>query len=78
MKIVEKNGIRIGTPDYKGGFLTQSYDIDIENRVLTDKLFLAVNDSKDNWKDITAQEAEEIRAEKQVLIEEKSKELNEI
>ena len=38
------------------GWLTQSQEIEIQNRVFSKKIFLAVNDSIDNWKEITEQE----------------------
>lgn len=45
----------------EGYTLTQSADVEIQNRILSKKVFLAVNDSPSNWKEITDVEAEEIR-----------------
>lgn len=35
------------------GWLTQKENVEIQNRVFSKKVFLAVNDSVDNWKEIT-------------------------
>lgn len=45
----------------EGHTLTQSQDVEIQNRILSKKVFLAVNDSPNNWKEITDAEADEIR-----------------
>lgn len=46
----------------EGKYLTQAQDVDILNRLLTqNKIFLAVLDSPDNWKEIDEEEAEAIR-----------------
>lgn len=50
----------------EGHTLTQSEDIEIENRILSKKVFLAVNDSPSNWKEITDLEADEIRAKQEL------------
>lgn len=59
---------QILTPD-KGMILTQSADIDIKNRIFSDKLYLGVNDSPDNWKEITEQEADRLKEEQRAAIE---------
>lgn len=38
------------------GWLTQKENVEIQNRVFSKKVFLAVNDSIDNWKEITEKE----------------------
>ena len=38
------------------GWLTQVQECEIQNRVFSKKVFLAVNDSIDNWKEITEEE----------------------
>lgn len=43
----------------EGMWLTQSADIPDEERVFTDSVFLAVNDSKERWRDATDQEKTE-------------------
>lgn len=45
----------------EGYTLTQSADVEVQNRILSKKVFLAVNDSPSNWKEITDAEADEIR-----------------
>lgn len=49
------------TPD-DGMMLTQAAEVPIESRIVTNRVCLAVNDSPDNWREITAEEAEAIRA----------------
>ena len=51
----------------EGYTLTQSQDIEIKCRILSKKIFLAVNDSPDNYKEITDAEAEAIKAEQDKL-----------
>ena len=38
------------------GWLTQVEDVEIQNRIFSKKIFLAVNDTVDNWKEITEEE----------------------
>ena len=38
------------------GWLTQKENVEIQNRVFSKKVFLAINDSIDNWKEITEEE----------------------
>lgn len=57
----------------EGYTLTQSKDVEVQDRILSKKIFLAVNDSPDNWKEITDKEADEIRAEQDRLAEEERK-----
>lgn len=54
--------VLIASDGYK---LTQaSDDIVILDRVIGKKIYLASNDSADNWKEITDEEAEALKAEK--------------
>lgn len=53
-----------------GHTLTQSAEVDIQERILSKKVFLAVNDHPNNWKEITDAEADEIRIKQQELLEE--------
>ena len=57
----------------EGYTLTQSKDVEVRDRILSKKIFLAVNDSPDNYKEITDKEADEIRAEQERLAEEERK-----
>ena len=57
----------------EGYTLTQSKDVEVQDRILSKKIFLAVNDSPDNYKEITDKEADEIRAAQERLAEEERK-----
>ena len=61
--------VRIIEPS-EGHTLTQKNDVDIQSRVLSKKIYLAVNDSPDNYKEITDAEADEIRNEMERLAKE--------
>ena len=50
-----------------GHTLTQSGEVEIQERILSKKVFLAVNDHPSNWKEITDAEAEEIRKEREAF-----------
>ncbi|GEM_PF-1317778 len=43
-----------------GCFLTQAGDVPAQERVVSEKVYLAVNDAPENWREITAAEAEAI------------------
>lgn len=43
-----------------GSFLTQAGDAPIPDRAVTETVYLAATDSPENWREITAKEAEEI------------------
>lgn len=45
----------------EGKYLTQSFDVDIEKRVIGTTIALGKNDSVDNWKEITKEEADTIK-----------------
>lgn len=45
-----------------GHFLTQAAQIPDSERLVTDRVYLAANDSPDAWREITAAEAEAIKA----------------
>lgn len=65
--------VRVIEPS-EGYTLTQSAEVDIEYRVLSKKIFLAVNDSLDNWKEITDAEADEIRLQQEAIAKAKENE----
>lgn len=48
----------------EGYVLTQVEEVDVMNRILSNKVYLGVNDSEDNWKEITAAKAAEIEKER--------------
>jgi hypothetical protein len=43
-------------------WLTQAEDVEILTRLFSKKVYLAVNDSKDNWREITQAEYEQYQA----------------
>lgn len=59
----------------EGHFLTQANLENVEGAVISTKVYLAVNDAPENWKEITAEEAEAIKAEQEKISEERRKEL---
>lgn len=65
--------VRIIEPS-EGFTLTQSADVDLEDRILSKKIFLAVNDDPSNWKEITDTEADEIRLQQEELAKQKENE----
>ena len=58
----------------EGYTLTQSADVEVVERILSKKVFLAINDSPSNWKEITDAEADEIRLEQERLAKEEADE----
>lgn len=50
-----------------GYTLTQSKDVELRERIFSKKVFLAVNDSVSNWKEITDEEAARLKAEQEIL-----------
>lgn len=50
-----------------GYTLTQSKDVELRDRIFSKKVFLAVNDSVSNWKEITDEEATRLKAEQEIL-----------
>ncbi len=46
----------------EGMALTQAGDVSIRDRIITGTVYLAANDSPDNWKEITEAEGAEIAA----------------
>lgn len=67
--IQEEIKVRVIKPT-EGYLLTQANDVEIQNRVFSDKVFLAVTDSVDNWKEISIEEADAIKAEQERLAQE--------
>lgn len=50
-----------------GHVLTQAEYTPVAERILSTKVYLAANDSPDNWREITVAEAEAIRAQQDAL-----------
>lgn len=50
-----------------GCLLTQSAEVDLQNRVFSEEIWLAATDSPDNWKDISIEEAEKLKQQQEEL-----------
>ena len=59
-----------------GMMLTQSADVEIKDRIFSNKVFLAVTDSVDNWKEVTIEYANEVQAEQERLAKEEAEKNN--
>ena len=55
-----------------GYTLTQMADVDVKDRILSKKVYLASTDKPENWKEITDEEAESIRLQREELEKAKS------
>lgn len=66
-----QEGIKVRVIKPSDGYLlTQANDVEIQNRVFSDKVFLAVTDSPENWREISIAEADAIKAEQERLANE--------
>lgn len=65
---VKQVDVRILKPN-NGCLLTQSADVELQNRVFSEEIWLASTDSPDNWKDISIEEAEQIKKKQEGLID---------
>ena len=62
----------------EGCYLTQANCEDIRAAVITERVYLANTDSPGNWREITAEQADNIKSEQErLLAEEEEKMLNE-
>lgn len=52
----------------EGCVLTQSADVDLQNRVFSEEIWLAATDAPENWKDIIIEEAEALKKQQEELI----------
>lgn len=59
--------VRVLEPS-EGMMLTQSADVAVSNRVVSDKVFLSATAKPSDWKEITLAEAEEIEREKKSVL----------
>lgn len=59
-----------------GCVLTQSADVELQNRVFSEEIWLAATDSPENWKDISTEEAEAIKKQQEELAKEQTPEDN--
>ena len=53
----------------EGHILTQSTDIELSDRIFSEKIFLGINDKIENWKEITIKESENLKTKQRELIE---------
>lgn len=54
----------------QGCYLTQANCADIRAAIITERVYLANTDSPDNWREISAEEADNIKAEQERLVKE--------
>lgn len=65
---IKQIDVRVLRPN-EGYLLTQSADVDILERIFSEEIWLASTDSADNWKDITIEEADQMKKEQKAAIE---------
>lgn len=63
---VKQVNVRIIKPN-AGCVLTQSADVDLQNRLFSEEIWLAATDSPENWKDISIEEAESLKKQQEEL-----------
>lgn len=52
----------------EGCVLTQSAEVELQNRIFSEEIWLASTDAPENWKDITIEEAEALKKQQEELI----------
>ena len=52
----------------EGCVLTESAEVELQNRVFSEEIWLAATDAPENWKDITIEEAEELKRQQEELV----------
>ena len=67
---IKQVDVRILRPN-EGCLLTQSADVDVNERIFSEEIWLASTDSADNWKDITIEEADKIKKEQEAVMAER-------
>ena len=72
---VKQVNVSILNPN-EGCVLTQSADVELQNRVFSEEIWLAATDAPENWKDITIEEAEAIKRQQEELAKEQTPEEN--
>ena len=66
---IKQVDVRVLRPN-EGHLLTQSADVDIKERIFSEEIWLASTDSANNWKDITIEEANQIKKEREAAMAE--------
>ena len=51
----------------EGCVLTQSADVELQNRVFSEEIWLAATDRPENWKDISIEEADALKKQQEEL-----------
>ncbi len=59
-KKVKQVNVSILKPN-EGCVLTQSAEVELQNRVFSEEIWLAATDAPENWKDIRIEEAEQLK-----------------
>ena len=59
-----------------GCVLTQSAEVELQNRVFSEEIWLASTDAPENWKDISIAEAEQLKRQQEELAKEQTQEEN--
>lgn len=72
---IKQVDVRVLRPN-EGCLLTQSADVDVKERIFSEEIWLASTDSADNWKDITIEEADQIKKEQEAAMAEEQKQIN--
>lgn len=65
-KKVKQVNVSILSPN-EGCVLTQSAEVELQNRVFSEEIWLAATDAPENWKDISIEEAEAIKQQQEEL-----------
>ena len=63
---VKQGNVSIIKPN-EGCVLTQSADVELQNRVFSEEIWLAATDAPENWKDISIEEAEALKKQQEEL-----------
>ena len=74
---IKQVDVRVLRPN-EGCLLTQSADVDVKERIFSEEIWLASTDSADNWKDITIEEADQIKKEQEAAMAEEQASNNQI
>lgn len=53
----------------EGNYLTQKREMGIKGRIVSSEIFIGRNDSPDNWKEITREEAEQYISQQRSALE---------
>ena len=72
---IKQVDVRILRPN-EGCLLTQSANVDVKELIFSDEIWLASTDSVDNWKDITIEEANQIKKEQETAMAEELEQIN--